>query len=784
MKRIYLAYSFKQKKALALITIMFLLTCMVMSLYWFFNDRIRVNTNVLALFPEQVFSSLDVSVQNAMLERLDKQVVFLVKDNGDQQANSAQFLLKSLENLGCFESIIGHIDEQKFNDIGKFYFDNKEVLLDSKTRALLQDQDQLFAYLQANIFASFSGISAQELSHDPLMLTRAVQMNNLADKGPMTIYHNFLATNYQNNTYYLLVGQLRSTGFDIQTGAEIVKNIEHIKSQLYEHFPNSELLVRGTVFYNQSAATLAKHDITYLGLSSITLMLLVMLLSYRSLWPLVLAVFSISCGALVGFTISIWLFDSVHIITLLISMSVIGISADYTIYFCSLAFAMGGANFKEQEQRSLAKVLLVSLITTVISYVLMTLAPFPIIRQICVFAISGLVASCLVVITLYPFVLKLFKQQASSLIGASALEHLLEVFKSNKFKVGYCFIFVLIIAYGLPKMTMDHDIAKLQSLDVALKEQDQKIALITGQSADQNWLVASADDENQLLKIANLAYEHLSVAQEQGKIGSFTKIPIVTKEQQLNNISLVASVYPKVKEFYEDLGMALDNNSPVLNFSQDKIALLSLDDFLKSPASMGFGLMVFKLPDHKMALLIPLSEIKDKHYIKQLSENIEGLHYIDRKSDFDAIFEKCSQLLLLVLALSMVVVTISSIIRNGFKFGLIFLTPSIGAVAMSYASLGILGMQANMFAILASLLVLGISVNYSIFNSYSTKELKVISQWSITMAMMTTIITLGVLVFSSTYAVTVFGSTLLFGIATSFLLSPLANRWNYHDAKD
>ena len=52
------------------------------------------------------------------------------------------------------------------------------------------------------------------------------------------------------------------------------------------------------------------------------------------------------------------------------------------------------------------------------------------------------------------------------------------------------------------------------------------------------------------------------------------------------------------------------------------------------------------------------------------------------------------------------------------------------------------------------------------------------------MAMMTTIITLGVLVFSSTYAVTVFGSTLLFGIATSFLLSPLANRWNYHDAKD
>ena len=784
MKRIYLAYSFKQKKALALITIMFLLTCMVMSLYWFFNDRIRVNTNVLALFPEQVFSSLDVSVQNAMLERLDKQVVFLVKDNGDQQANSAQFLLKSLENLGCFESIIGHIDEQKFNDIGKFYFDNKEVLLDSKTRALLQDQDQLFAYLQANIFASFSGISAQELSHDPLMLTRAVQMNNLADKGPMTIYHNFLATNYQNNTYYLLVGQLRSTGFDIQTGAEIVKNIEHIKSQLYEHFPNSELLVRGTVFYNQSAATLAKHDITYLGLSSITLMLLVMLLSYRSLWPLVLAVFSISCGALVGFTISIGLFDSVHIITLLISMSVIGISADYTIYFCSLAFAMGAANFKEQEQRSLAKVLLVSLITTVISYVLMTLAPFPIIRQICVFAISGLVASCLVVITLYPFVLKLFKQQASSLIGACALEHLLEVFKSNKFKVGYCFIFVLIIAYGLPKMTMDHDIAKLQSLDVALKEQDQKIALITGQSADQNWLVASADDENQLLKIANLAYEHLSVAQEQGKIGSFTKIPIVTKEQQLNNISLVASVYPKVKEFYEDLGMALDNNSPVLNFSQDKIALLSLDDFLKSPASMGFGLMVFKLPDHKMALLIPLSEIKDKHYIKQISENIEGLHYIDRKSDFDAIFEKCSQLLLLVLALSMVVVTISSIIRNGFKFGLIFLTPSIGAVAMSYASLGILGMQANMFAILASLLVLGISVNYSIFNSYSTKELKVISQWSITMAMMTTIITLGVLVFSSTYAVTVFGSTLLFGIATSFLLSPLANRWNYHDAKD
>ncbi|NQF21772.1 hypothetical protein FCI58_21840, partial [Enterobacter hormaechei] len=74
---------------------------------------------------------------------------------------------------------------------------------------------------------------------------------------------------------------------------------------------------------------------------------------------------------------------------------------------------------------------------------------------------------------------------------------------------------------------------------------------------------------------------------------------------------------------------------------------------------------------------------------------------------------------------------------------------------------------------LALVLVLGIGINYTLFFS-NPRGTPLTSMLAITLAMMTTLLTLGMLVFSTTQAISSFGIVLVSGIFTAFLLAPLA----------
>lgn len=75
--------------------------------------------------------------------------------------------------------------------------------------------------------------------------------------------------------------------------------------------------------------------------------------------------------------------------------------------------------------------------------------------------------------------------------------------------------------------------------------------------------------------------------------------------------------------------------------------------------------------------------------------------------------------------------------------------------------------------LMALALVLGIGINYTLFFS-NPRGTPLTSLLAITLAMLTTLLTLGMLVFSATQAISSFGIVLVSGIFTAFLLSPLA----------
>ena len=96
---------------------------------------------------------------------------------------------------------------------------------------------------------------------------------------------------------------------------------------------------------------------------------------FRSLRPLLLCVISIGIGALAGTVATLLIFGELHLMTLVMSMSVIGISADYTLYYLTERMVHGNDVSPWQSPAKVRNALLLALLTTVAAYLIMMLAP-------------------------------------------------------------------------------------------------------------------------------------------------------------------------------------------------------------------------------------------------------------------------------------------------------------------------------------------------------------------------------------------------------------------------
>ncbi|HAU5638749.1 TPA: hypothetical protein JD323_004761, partial [Citrobacter amalonaticus] len=172
-------------------------------------------------------------------------------------------------------------------------------------------------------------------------------------------------------------------------------------------------------------------------------------------------------------------------------------------------------------------------------------------------------------------------------------------------------------------------------------------------------------------------------------------------------------------------------------------------------------------------VLVPVEGVRQSAALNALSEKYPGVAWVDRKSTFDSLFALYRNVLTGLLFIALAVIACGAIARLGWRRGGVSLVPSVLSLGCGLAVLALSGHAVNLFSLLALVLVLGIGINYTLFFS-NPRGTPLTSLLAITLAMMTTLLTLGMLVFSATQAISSFGIVLVSGIFTAFLLSPLA----------
>ena len=728
----------------------------------------RLNSSVLAMLPKQTLGAIPPALNDGFMQRLDRQLVWLVSPGKKADPAIARAWLTQLQNSTLLSEVKGPMDAESQQAWGTFFWQHRNGLIDNDTRARLEHGGEAQAqWVLSQLYSAFSGVSGKELQNDPLMLTRGAQLAMAKSGQRLRLMDGWLVTqDAQGNYWYLLHGELAGQSFDMQQTHRLVTSLNTLENELKARYPQAQLLSRGTAFYSDYASQQAKKDISTLGVVTVLGVLLLIVAVFRSLRPLLLCLISIGIGALAGTVITLLVFGELHLMTLVMSMSIIGISADYTLYYLTERMVHGAESTPWQSLAKVRTALLLALLTTVVAYLLLMLAPFPSIRQMALFAAVGLSASCLTVIFWHPWLCRGLPVRPVPAIGLM-LRWLAAWRRNKKLSIGLPVALALFSLAGVATLRVDDDIAQLQALPQDILAQEKAITALTGQSVDQKWFVVYGKSAQQTLERLEQFIPALAQAKRDGLIGDYRTLPLNSLARQRQDLALLHAATPAVTRALQSAGIAAVN--PELSAMP-----VTVEAWLASPASEGWRLMWLTQANGESAVLVPVSGVKNSAALGKLSQRYrEGVAWVDRKSSFDSLFALYRHLLTGLLGVALFVIACGAVVRLGWRNGLKSLVPSVLSLGCGLATLTLSGHTVNLFSLLALVLVLGIGINYTLFFS-NPRGTPITSMLAITLAMLTTLLTLGMLVFSATQAISSFGIVLVSGIFTAFLLSPLA----------
>ncbi|UNU90743.1 MMPL family transporter [Aeromonas dhakensis] len=729
----------------------------------------RINTSLMDLLPHESRSDLDPALQQGLLQQLDRQLVWLLSLPAGQDGRAAAtFWAQQLGELPALSRTKGYQPELA-PAWQRYLHELAWQRLDPASRARLAGGAEGWSqWVLGQIYSPFGGVSRAEWQSDPLLLTRAGVLAEA--RGPMQLKEGWLVSRDKaGRDWYMVRAELDLSAFDIQRNQALLSELAGAEQRLAEAYPGAELLRRGTLFYSQHASNLAQQDISTIGLGSMVGVILLIWGVFRSTRALLLSLLPIGVGLMWGLGTVLILFGEIHVFTLVISSSLIGIAIDYAIHFLCERRLHGDDETPHQTRLKLLPSLSLAVLTTLIGYGLLWFAPFPGLQQLAVCALVGLFSAFITVLCLFPRWAGPLPTRP--LWGQRWLQGWLLAWQQRPLlRIGLPLCCLLLAALGISRLQVDDDIRRLQPLPVALQGQEQRIQALTGQQGGmQGLLVTGADGEQALQRLERLD-GRLAELQQRGALQAFVSLahwlPSLARQQE--DAAAIRALLPEVVSRLKAAGLPLQ--PPVR-----EPHWLTPAAWLASPVSEGSRLLWHALADGRVAIWVPLVGVADEGALTALAAAESGVYWQDQRSQWSQLFAHYRIKLAELLSVAIALVALLLWRRMGAARAARVLLVNLIALAMGLALLAACGQPLTLFGVLALSLIFGIGIDYGLFFAHSGNggARQSSTLLAILLANLTTQLAFGLLALSHTPAIAGFGLVLSGGIFTAFLLSPL-----------
>ncbi|MGR5182112.1 MMPL family transporter [Vibrio alginolyticus] len=736
---------------------------------WVWSAESPIETNILKLLPknqqnpvaEQAFESVSASMSDKVI------FVITAPDKNALFAAATEFD-KGLRQSNHFRDVVGKISPQEQQAWASYYFKHRFQLLTPEQRERLsKNPEQQVQHVIQSLYNPFSGVTGQELQNDPFLLFRDYLSQVTQQSSSFRLDNGYLSVEKDGAQYLLITAELKDSPYSL-TGQLAVPDIQALEQSVAQKY-GAEVAHTGVLFYADFGTQSAKSEISTIGVFSLLGIIALFVLVFRSVVPLSLALLSITIGLLVALSVTTWIFGKVHLFSLVFGASLIGVSIDYAFHYLTERLAAGNEWDSEQGLKHIFIAITLGLITSLIGYLGMLVAPFPGLQQLALFSSIGLIAAYITVVAWYPILARNPSRTISNLPGQSLLAKWLTLWNQPRIKVGLPMLCVVASGFFLLQLNYDDDIRLLQTMPKDLKQQETLITTLSGMQSSQQMLVVTADDDESLMKKLESLIPTLEAWKADSTIESYQSL-----SRYLSSVERQQQDYQLIRDLYATQSSPLTSGlglSKKPKMDADFIPV-TVEQYLQNPVSAPVRFLHLGKIKGKSATVVVLNQLQDSAVVKAFAKSQSDVVYLNKAEEISALFGGYRIKIMELLAAASAVIFLVLIKRYGLQHSCRVLLPSLIACACGLATAVAMGTTLNLFNLLGLVLILGIGIDYTLF--FAEKARSVSTLLAITLSAMTTVLSFGLLSLSQTHAIHSFGITVLSGIFVAWLLSPIA----------
>lgn len=780
----YLFQKIQKYPKTALLSSLLFLVCSV-----FILQKITFNEDITRIIPSNKTNNNTAQVINEM-NFTDKIAVIFKKKKGagnDDLISAAEAFTDTLTAVNDYYlSVQGTLNEDLFQESFRFVYENLPIYLneaDYKTIEYKLNNDSLSKQIQQNYETLLGGNASfmkDVVVDDPLQLSFLAlkKLQQFQGNGDYKFQDGFLFT--QDEEKIVLFINPKYDGSETQHNAVFVEKLNALKKHIADKNPRVEVQYFGSPFIAVANAQQIKSDILTTVAISVSALMLLLIFYYRNwLVPIIVMVPSVF-GGLFGLLCLYFLRTEISAISLSIAAILIGITIDYALHFLTHS-----KNTQSMQVlfKDVAKPLLMSSSTTAVAFLCLLFVHSDALIDLGIFASISVVATAVFTLIILPHIYK-----GKTLKHSHAIDKIAKYpFEKNKVLIAFTLLLVLMSAFTYHKVQFDGDLSKINFMP---REQElaEKELYTDNKIAKSLFVVAYNENEDKVLEYNQQVFNKLQLNNYVNNVQSVSSL-VPSKTEQLKAID-------RWKQFW---------NPSKINQTVQQIETKSVAQGFNAQTHEAFYQLLNK--DFSTINLASLKQFNQQLY----NEFVHGKNRyllstvvtIDPKNRdvFVRNFEKENQGKQLLLIdrqalneqyLGFLVNDFNSLVSYSFiaVFVILFvfyrrielvITASIPIALTGFITAGLMGLlniPFNIFSTIVCTLVFGHGIDFTIFMTSALqkqytdgKDEMPLYRTSIILAVLTTILAIGALIFAKHPALKSIALIALIGVSVAVLIT-------------
>jgi len=764
--------------------------------FGFFASRIKFEEDITKLIPTNDKADVTAKVLK-QLNFADKiTVIFKLEKNGtDEDLKQMASAFSDSVAKSCkpyVTGIQGKVDEENIQETIDFVYNNLPLFLEKKDYDIIQNKlqkDSVAATVQGNyksIISPSGFVTKDFILQDPLGISfialKKLQQLNVGDD--FILDNGFVMTKDKKKLLLFITSNLPSS--ETEKNTIFAAKLKSIQDNLNQQFKTKTTITYfGSALIAVANASQIKSDIILTTSIAMFTLMLILILFYRKIFIPIIIFLPTLFGALFAVAFLYFVKETISAISLGIGSILLGITIDYSLHI--LTHYKHNSDIKTL-YKDITMPVIMSSSTTAVAFLCLLFVKSDALNDLGIFAAVIVMASAIFSLLIVPH---LYKPKDNN------FEHKKNVidklahfsFHNNKFLIGFCVLITIICFFTYNNVGFNNDLSQLNFVPKDIKAAEKDLEESTSLTSKTIYVAAYGNSMEEVLQNNNQLFVSLSKEKQQQKILNFSSVGgiMLSQKDQKQKIEQWNSFWNTNKK--ELLKSQLIAEGSKLGFKPTTYSLffdhldfdfkpISANDYLKVQALQLKEFVTEKNGFFTISTLVKVAPKQRDAFVKSATAK-NNIIAIDRqqmnetffstlKTDFNSLVNYSFIAVILILffffrRIELVIVSCIPIALTGI---------------VTAGIMGIFGIQMNIFSMIVCTLIFGHGVDFSIFmtsalqKEYTNGKNEIaIYRTSIILAVITTILGIGAMIFAKHPALRSISSVSLIGVFAALIIT-------------